>query len=529
MTDGWDEEGDDSLAKRISNVTLSDNRQEGSQCKVRFMRGRVTGSNAPAALIQKAAHASPSSGESNAAVDALDEVLRAALLDIRERQYVLKFESIIMKFMASKQQRLDFPPLSSYHRLLLHRIAQRFHLQHQAVDTSHAMPYNSRQTDKSKALALFKTTRSAVPALLLLNSIPNDGQSEPRRVVLMKRRTPKASDKTENGSSKDKASSSQTAKEDLKAREKQYAEARARIFGSSSPTSKTESPSNNKSAQTGSGKKASGSKQSGRNEGRKSRRSPGDHSQSKKDSNAGRGGTVYQTFSAGPDNSNGFVSAGRGRGGGRGRGADMGRVTREGIGRGDPAGPRGRCVGGLDRSNIRHLGLGTVGHRPVHNANGSARIDDSQTLRQAYSPDRNVSSPVSHSHDTGMRHPHQRSYHMYRPGSAPGRDVVHHQQRVPRYYHQGHPHSPQHDLQWQQGIRQGPPVNMGTTMHRGYMQPSYMQPQQYPAHPSYDQYYARPRYNYPPRPLPTQQAQVAAMSTTSSQRNYNGNDFPPLR
>jgi len=40
----------------------------------------------------------------------------------------------MVQFIKSNNKQLDFPPLSSYHRLILHRLAQRFHLEHQAVE-----------------------------------------------------------------------------------------------------------------------------------------------------------------------------------------------------------------------------------------------------------------------------------------------------------------------------------------------------------------------------------------------------------
>ncbi len=47
---------------------------------------------------------------------------------------MLKWEDQILQFMRAGSKQLDFPPLSSYHRLIIHRLAQRFGLDHTAID-----------------------------------------------------------------------------------------------------------------------------------------------------------------------------------------------------------------------------------------------------------------------------------------------------------------------------------------------------------------------------------------------------------
>ena len=65
---------------------------------------------------------------------AIDPALTAALENPRERVNVLKFEDTILQFMKTSSRQLDFPPLSSFHRLIIHRLAQRFGLDHTAID-----------------------------------------------------------------------------------------------------------------------------------------------------------------------------------------------------------------------------------------------------------------------------------------------------------------------------------------------------------------------------------------------------------
>lgn len=68
----------------------------------------------------------------------IDPALTAALDNSRERVNVLKYEDRIVQFMKTGSKQLDFPPLSSYHRLIIHRLAQRFGLDHTAIDSNAA-------------------------------------------------------------------------------------------------------------------------------------------------------------------------------------------------------------------------------------------------------------------------------------------------------------------------------------------------------------------------------------------------------
>jgi hypothetical protein len=65
----------------------------------------------------------------------MDPVLVACLDNPRERLTVLKFEDQIVRFIrSSREPQLIFPPLSSYHRLIIHRLAERCCLEHQTAD-----------------------------------------------------------------------------------------------------------------------------------------------------------------------------------------------------------------------------------------------------------------------------------------------------------------------------------------------------------------------------------------------------------
>lgn len=68
------------------------------------------------------------SNESGIADDGVIDVF------IFSKTQVLKWEDQILQFMRAGSKQLDFPPLSSYHRLIIHRLAQRFGLDHTAID-----------------------------------------------------------------------------------------------------------------------------------------------------------------------------------------------------------------------------------------------------------------------------------------------------------------------------------------------------------------------------------------------------------
>ena len=66
-------------------------------------------------------------------IDGVDSVIIDAIQSStkRERNLTFKLEDNIVKFMAvTNRKKLVFPPLSSHHRLILHRLADRFNLAH---------------------------------------------------------------------------------------------------------------------------------------------------------------------------------------------------------------------------------------------------------------------------------------------------------------------------------------------------------------------------------------------------------------
>lgn len=166
----------------------------------------------------------------------IDEALLSGLENPRERMNILKFEDRIIRFMGDRNQReLVFEQLASYHRLIVHRLAQRFQLDHQAMDAGQDGP-------TTRGVVLRRTPQSKAPTLLLIDLPPPDVDSSGGegavgcRVspgsggakLLMRRR----SDEEARGQQCVKARPQQTPT--ITDREKAYAEARAKIFGSSS-------------------------------------------------------------------------------------------------------------------------------------------------------------------------------------------------------------------------------------------------------------------------------------------------------
>jgi len=181
----------------------------------------------------------------------VDPALSSALEQPRERLNLLKFEDKIVRFMRlPKEQRLEFPPLSGFHRLLVHRLAIRFGLEHQAIEvmmSSISMAPQGGAYDTGNRdlcpMVLSKTKHCEIPKPLLIDivnpsyeaptvqsaAVHGSGQSSNnagKKIMLMKR-DPKGSKQVVlKESHKGRAKQMSVAE-----KEKAYAAARARIFG----------------------------------------------------------------------------------------------------------------------------------------------------------------------------------------------------------------------------------------------------------------------------------------------------------
>lgn len=80
----------------------------------------------------------------------MDEFLLNALNNPRDRLTLLKLEQQLELFVLDEtKNKLEFPPCSSYHRLILHRVAAYFRLQHVVVDV-----------DSKRRVVLYKSPES---------------------------------------------------------------------------------------------------------------------------------------------------------------------------------------------------------------------------------------------------------------------------------------------------------------------------------------------------------------------------------
>ncbi|KAG3155903.1 hypothetical protein PI126_g8995 [Phytophthora idaei] len=246
----------------------------------------------------------------------LDPVLVAGLENARERMTLLKFEDQIVRFLKNpREPHLNFPPLSSYHRLIVHRLAQRCGLEHHTGD------YNPYENSSARVVTLFKTAQSAVPRVLLIDlsadrQTPTVTPASAPRIMMRKRSASRPGANGGRGNGADKATPS------LQDRERAYAEARARIFGEDNGNTAAESVSSSSpSSTTSSAHETSGSGPSTYN-------------------NGPRYGSRQ---AAGPDGSRGF---------GRGRGA----VSSSGNASGSHSrSPKGRPSGNDSNEHSRSL------------------------------------------------------------------------------------------------------------------------------------------------------------------------------
>jgi hypothetical protein len=168
-----------------------------------------------------------------------DEVLLGALAQPKNRLLILKLEKDLEKFIIDvKRTKFEMKPMNPYQRLLVHRVAQYFKLDHVVADVLNTGIMDEASKQK-RAMILFKSPLSRVPTLKLADLVEQPEEKEPpviltpptKSVMIMKR----ANSQNANGSelrSKSSTDSSSTKNMTLEQREEEYQKARARIFGS---------------------------------------------------------------------------------------------------------------------------------------------------------------------------------------------------------------------------------------------------------------------------------------------------------
>ncbi|XP_036400752.1 R3H domain-containing protein 1-like isoform X4 [Megalops cyprinoides] len=138
----------------------------------------------------------------------------------RDRMMLLKLEQDILDFISNNEsQRRKFPPMTSYHRMLLHRVAAYFGLDH-----------NVDQTGKS--VIINKTSNTRIPDQKFSEHIKDDKTDDFQKRYILKRDNT-SMDKDDNMMrmrlKEDRRSKS------IEEREEEYQRARERIFAQDCP------------------------------------------------------------------------------------------------------------------------------------------------------------------------------------------------------------------------------------------------------------------------------------------------------
>ncbi|KAK6929076.1 SUZ domain [Dillenia turbinata] len=184
------------------------------------------------ASANSASHSvSASASASEDAINQVDQFLREALQNPRERLSILRMEQDVEKFIRDPtQQQLEFQQLStSYLRLAAHRVAQHYSLQ------SMVLLDNSLPDGSGSRIIVRKTSECRLP-LVRLADIPVNLPTEDSDVVkvAIKQRPQKWTQVVSNTNSHSvRANHSKSVEE----RKEEYNRARARIFNSASSPS----------------------------------------------------------------------------------------------------------------------------------------------------------------------------------------------------------------------------------------------------------------------------------------------------
>ncbi|KAK7485065.1 hypothetical protein BaRGS_00023704, partial [Batillaria attramentaria] len=137
----------------------------------------------------------------------------------KDRKMMLQIERDFRHFLENPaDQYLQLSEMSSYDRMLVHRVAAFYGLDH-----------NINQTGKSVIVSKTKYTR--VPKLSFEEHLKASPESEPKKKIILK---PKPHSFEERGSSRDKNQFAGHRAKSLEERQKSYDEKRKQIFGSAS-------------------------------------------------------------------------------------------------------------------------------------------------------------------------------------------------------------------------------------------------------------------------------------------------------
>ncbi|KAK9056475.1 hypothetical protein SSX86_023836 [Deinandra increscens subsp. villosa] len=172
---------------------------------------------------------SSSGGVLDDMVNSVDQFLREALQNPRERLSVLRMEQDVEKFVRDpSRQQMEFQQLpTSYLRLAAHRVAQHYFLQ------STVLIDNNLPEGSGSRIIIYKTSECRFPIIRLADipvKLPTDDTNNNVVKVAIKQRPNKKSQIVGTDSNSQRSNSLKSVEE----RKEEYNRARARIFCSSS-------------------------------------------------------------------------------------------------------------------------------------------------------------------------------------------------------------------------------------------------------------------------------------------------------
>ncbi|VFQ81290.1 unnamed protein product [Cuscuta campestris] len=232
--ESWEVADVDASMRRL--MLSSSKKNSGSQSELDD--SSVSAPNSASALSSS----SPALDLSEDAINSVDQFLREALQNPRERLSVLRMEQDVETFIKDPtRQQMEFQQLpTSYLRLAAHRVAQHYSLQ------SMVLLDNSLPDGSGSRIIVCKSSGSRIPSIRLADipvNVPQEGTGVVK--VAIKQRPQKGSQFS--GSSNSHSSNSNNSKS-VEERKEEYNRARARIFSSNNlvggDNGKTESESN---------------------------------------------------------------------------------------------------------------------------------------------------------------------------------------------------------------------------------------------------------------------------------------------
>ncbi|XP_070777923.1 cAMP-regulated phosphoprotein 21 [Enoplosus armatus] len=134
----------------------------------------------------------------------------------RDRMMLLKLEQDMVDFITSNSPFKKFPHMSSYHRMLVHRVAAYFGMEH-----------NVDQTGKS--VIINRTSSTRIPEQRFLDEVHKDKTDEIHQWKIILKRDNSSDDQTRVHPLREKQSKS------MEEREEEYQRARDRIFNQEPP------------------------------------------------------------------------------------------------------------------------------------------------------------------------------------------------------------------------------------------------------------------------------------------------------